>query len=471
MKRKRNRISASVQAVNLVVARFIDDMTYWRFAVLSLIAALNSLAQEAVYEDDPEILKIIKELKPGMAKLLPPVKVESGDFKSYGVEKRGPGQRDYCNKMAYAPDRRTALYAGGNHGVPHRMNDVWEYHLGSNTWHMLYEPDGGNPSKHKSAYFLTSRTLVRDPDKKLTEKEKEKIEAYREWWNANVELKNGHIATKNGGPIMPAHTWDAFCYDAASRKLLWGMGVNPAGQPATYAYYSGEKLSDVQKRLDPNYTPMWMFDPNKRKWEHYKTSKKHAALRGMGATMVHLPDHGKTLWYVAAQNVSPAAYEMWMFDAKKDEWEELKPNGGKAISTLATKEKVAPMSEVQTAYSKKHQAIVAVLKNDVFVYDVAKNEWTKAATDERIFAHDARSVFAYDEKNDVFLLAFPPDGRGKKLSLATFDLQKKAWSLITPKGDQIPETKYGSYMGYYDPHHDVFVIQGRYSDKMWVYRQ
>jgi len=215
---------------------------------------------------------------------------------------------------------------------------------------------------------------------------------------------------------------------------------------------------------------MWMFDPQRRRWIHYRTSNRRAKLRGMGATLVYLPDLKKTLWYVAAQNVSPAAYEMWLFDAVDDAWTELKPNGGKSIATLAAKEGAAPMSEVQTAYSPRHKKVVAVLKHDAFVYDVAANRWEKVATNPRIYAHDAKSVFAYDDHADVFLLAFPPDGRGKKLQLAAFSLKTNRWELITPKGPGVPETKYGSYMGYYDPQQNVFVVQGRYSDRMWVYR-
>jgi hypothetical protein len=372
--------------------------------------------------------------------------------------------------MAYAPDRQTALYAGGNHQVPHRMNDVWEYHLGSNTWHLLYGPDGGNPSKHKGAYFLTSRTLVRDPQKQLSDKEKEQIAAYKVWWKEHVVLQDGHLATVQGGPIMPAHTWDAFCYDARAKKLLWGMGASPAAQLSTHAYYTGKTVEELTKETDPNYSPMWMFDPNERKWIHYRTSKTRAQLRGMGATMTYLPDVGKELWYVSAQNVSPAAYEMWLFDAVDDHWTELKPNAGKSISQLATKDKIAPMAEQQTAYSVKHKTLLAVDKHNTYAYNVAANEWSKLVSDERIYGHDAHSVFAYDERADVFLLAFAPNGRGKDLQLAAFSLETKRWEIIKPNGPAIPATKYGSYTGYYDPLHNVFVIQGRYSDQIWVYR-
>jgi hypothetical protein len=427
-------------------------------------------AAEIPYSDDHAITRVLADLDDRSSALLPSVIVNAGDLKIHGMDNYGPGQRDYCNKMAYAASRQTALYAGGNHQVPHRMNDVWEYHLGSNTWHLLYAPDGGNPGKHKAAYFLTSRTLVRDPDKKLSEKEIAQIEAYRKWWNENVVFRDGHLTTKRGGPIMPAHTWDAFCYDDRAGKLIWGMGVSPAAQLSTHAYFTGKPLAALQEQADSTYSPLWMFDPAKRRWIHYRTARPRAKLRGMGATMAWLPDLGKSVWYVAAQNVSPGAFEMWLFDAAADEWTELKPNEAKPIGTLATKDGVAPMSEQQTAYSPKHKKLVAVLKHDTFVYDVAASQWCKAATDSRIYAHDARSVFGYDKMSDTFLLAFLPGGRGKKLKLASFSLATNRWDLIEPAGPGVPEIKYGGYMGYYDPRHNVFVVQGRYSDRIWVYR-
>jgi len=215
---------------------------------------------------------------------------------------------------------------------------------------------------------------------------------------------------------------------------------------------------------------MWMFDPAKRTWIHYRTDGKRAQLRGMGATMAYLPDLGKTVWYVAAQNVSPHAFEMWLLDAVEDRWTELKPNGGKSIATLVTKDKVAPLAEQQTAYSPRHKKLVAVLEHDTFVYDVAANRWSKVAGDERIYGHDAHSVFAYDEQADAFLLAFPPDGRGKQLRLAAFSLATGRWELIEPNGPAVPAIQYGGYTGYYDPGHHVLVIQGRYCDRVWVYR-
>jgi hypothetical protein len=438
--------------------------------LLALQPALHAAenADQPPYRDDPAITQLLDTLVDRTSLLLPPVNVDAGGLTMHGVDKFGPGQRDYCNRMAYATDRQTALYAGGNHQVPHRMNDVWEYHLGSNTWHLLYEPDGGNAGQHKAAYFLTSRTLVAKPDTTLTDEQQKQIDDYRDWWSKHVMFRDGHLTTTRGGPIMPAHTWDAFCYDERAGKLLWGMGASPAAQLTTHAYFTGQTLTDLEQQTDAAYTPMWMFDPVAKRWLHYRSSNKLAELRGMGATMTYLPDLGTSVWYVAAQNVSPPAFEMWLFDAVADQWTELKPNGGKSISTLATKEHVAPMAEQQTAYSPKHRKLVAVLGHETFVYDVPADEWSKVNTDERIYGHDAHSVFAYDSRADVFLLAYAPDGRGKELQLAAFSLATNRWELIEP--NRPPAIQYGGYTGYYDPRHNTFVVQGRYSNRVWVYR-
>jgi hypothetical protein len=438
--------------------------------LLVLIWVAFTASGQVIYNDDPAVIAALKALGDRSATILAPINVECGDLTLHGVNQFGPGNRDYCNKMVYAPERQTALFAGGNHQVPHRMNDAWEYHLGSNTWHLKFAPDGGDPSKHKGAYFLTSRELVRKPDMPLTEKQQADLAAYKAWWAANVVFKQGHLSTTRGGPIMPAHTWDGVCYDARAKKMLWGQGAVGAAQLTTHAYFTGVPLARLEAQADESYTPMWLFDPAKEQWSRYRTDRPRASLRGMGASLTYLPDLGKSLWYVAAENVSPPAYEMWLFDAVVDAWTELKPNGGMGISELVRKQGVAPGSELQCAYSVKHRKLIAVLKHDTFVYDVEKDLWSKVLTDDRVYAHDAHSVFAYDEHADVFLLMFPPNGKGKGLSMAAYSLQKNAWELINIAGPGFPQAKYGSAHGYYDPIHNVFMLQGRYRDQVWVYR-
>ncbi len=109
---------------------------------------------------------------------------------------------------------------------------------------------------------------------------------------------------------------------------------------------------------------------------------------------------------------------------------------------------------------------MAVLKHDTFVYDVAKNEWSKVATDERIFGHDARSTFVYDEAGDVFLLCNP---RGDH-ALAAFSLKDNRWEILQPDGPPIPKKPYGAFKGFYHPVHNIFVLHCEHRGTNWVYR-
>ena len=116
-------------------------------------------------EPDESVVALIEDLQPGDAVRLPDFTVIGDGLDAFGTfATRGPGIRDFCNKWVWAEDRGRAMYAGGNHGAPHKFNDLWEYDLPSNTWVMLHAPD---------------------PD------------------------------------VSPSHTWWGFTYDHARARALW----------------------------------------------------------------------------------------------------------------------------------------------------------------------------------------------------------------------------------------------------------
>src|SRR5205807_535934 len=92
----------------------------------------------------PAVLEKLAALKPNRAVLLGKADVV-GEFndtaRRYDLHRTGPRGRDFTIKVCWAPDRRRALFCGANHGVPHRLNDVWEFDLPSLSWAMLYAPD------------------------------------------------------------------------------------------------------------------------------------------------------------------------------------------------------------------------------------------------------------------------------------------------------------------------------------------
>jgi hypothetical protein len=94
------------------------------------------------FATDPAVKSKLDALPARTGLMLGKFKVEADEatvkrFPSLG---RNPGRRDYGNKMAYAADRGTAFYCGANHGVPHRISDVWEFNLLANTWRLVLPP-------------------------------------------------------------------------------------------------------------------------------------------------------------------------------------------------------------------------------------------------------------------------------------------------------------------------------------------
>ncbi|HOX04807.1 MAG TPA: hypothetical protein PK280_00280 [Planctomycetota bacterium] len=421
------------------------------------------------YQDDPEVVAKLAALGEGESLVLPPVKHMRDGKAIKGEGRDSPYARDYTNKMVWAPERSTALYAGGNHGAG-RTNDVWEFHLGSNTWHCLQRAIGGDHAAHKNMLMFMPNKWAKDPDYKLTDKEQPQLDAAKAFWNEFVVLKDGHFVTKEAeAPLLVGHTWDTLVYEPNVKRMIHGTGAHCAGSPILHTKFTGMPLDEVRAKLGKNpkgvpYKTMWTFDPAAKKWEHYASESPLAELRGMGAAMCYIPDWKKTIFYVSAQNVTPQAHAMVTYDALADKWEELKPNGGKGIAGLSNG-KLAPGSELQTAYSPKHRKMVAVLEKSTYSYDIDKNEWSKLNDDIPFTAMDCNTVFACDTNAGAFLLADP-----RANAVAAFDPAANKWEKLSPKGSGMPKPPYCTGKGYYDPKFNVFVVQSAYTGSMWVYR-
>lgn len=245
------------------------------FAVsTSLLVAtvVCSAAKETpLYRNDPEIIPKLECLKAGHALLLPRERHMAGGKPIKAEGRSGPYSRDYTTKMAYAPERQTALYCGGNHG-PGRMNDVWEYHLGSNAWHRLHLPVGGDHAKHKNMLMFYPRRLDKDPNYRMSAKEKDQFALAKAWWNENVVLRDGHYVTKEReAPLLVGHTWDTLVYEPNIRRLIHGTGAHCAGSPWLHNKFTGMPLKEVEGKLGRNengvpYRTMWLFDPTEKRW-------------------------------------------------------------------------------------------------------------------------------------------------------------------------------------------------------------
>ncbi|HQK18740.1 MAG TPA: hypothetical protein PLJ27_14880 [Polyangiaceae bacterium] len=381
-----------------------------------------------VYPDDPNILSTIDSIGDNTAVELEPYKLGGARVDEWvkNAGNRAPHRRDFCNKIVYAPDRQTGMYAGMNHGVPHKLNDAWEYHLGSNTWYLLYYPE---------AMLIKPRPAG--------------------WYQENIMIEDGYLQTRTHGMPAGSHTWDGLTYEPTIRRLLWANVGEKYFPMETYLAETGQTQAEVEAQLLPG-TRLWMYDPPQGRWFKQLGDAPKPTTRTEGASLEYVSHLKKTVWYTAQWNESG----MWLYDAGSNTWESLEPNNG--VSLYHSGENAFPQAELQMRYSEKHKKLVAVRRKFTYEYDFGTNTWTKVVEDAANEANDARTIFVYDSVNDVFLLLDP-----KIPSLRSYSITTQAWTTLTPGGAPFPST-YSA--GYFDPVHNVMVVYDSKRSVTWLYR-
>ncbi|MCK6471594.1 MAG: hypothetical protein L6R28_07595 [Planctomycetes bacterium] len=440
------------------------------------------------FQDDPEVLAKITALGENSAVLLGKIKVEPQDVGKYhGALKDGPGRRDYGNRMVYAPDRGTALYCGANHASPHRLNDVWEFHLASNTWRMICAP-GRDATRLRELQNRERKINEAAAKGALDDKSKSELEDLRakmKAWYEGVEVKDGYLQDKaNGGPVQPWHTWDGVTYDAKAKRLYWAVLDSDNFQDEknrvhrnltrSFARATDQDPEALVERLKPG-SSMYLYDPASGRWRKQLGEGPFPIMRGMGGTLQYIPDMDKTIWYACVGN-TPGGYDegMWAYDAQANKWENLIP--GSLISGLM-RQKKAPGEEIQTAYAGKQKKLVAVQKEMTFVYDFSSNAWTRG-TDSPGYGYDSHSVFAYDANAGVCLLVSKKGGQWSKepWTLAAYDPETDKWDAVQINGAPLavdnPEKNWlaAQYTGYYDMKYNALVLYNGRNSTAWAYR-
>ncbi len=417
-------------------------------------AAVSRLSAERELVDNPAIVAQLRSLKEGESTLLPTLKIMGPrrmlkDVRGREVYRYGAGVRHRCRRMVYAPSRKSALYCGSWH-KRFAVNDVWEYHLGANTWRILTESDGGN---HLFADWARAAARAgRDPERNMA--------TFRDWYRKHVTFRDGTLMTRgNGGPVSPIMTWDQLAYDPDRKRVYWMTGGAGHNAFKSYAEALGLDAQSIRKQVAPG-TNLWWFDVEKRRWSRQTGPAPRPPTKGMCGTLRYVPDTGKLIWYIAAMNTVPYEFMMWEYDADANTWRDLAPNGGADLRKLSEAD-LAPGGGIQSAYSPRHRALVAVGGEVTWVYDPEANEWSRLGIDQLNSAADQETIFVYDSKSDVFLLA---DHRENKVR--ALDLDTGQWRTLDIKGPPMPE---GVSAGYYDPRFDVLVIYGT-EGRVWVYR-
>ncbi|PCJ52374.1 MAG: hypothetical protein COA79_23775 [Planctomycetota bacterium] len=370
-----------------------------------------------------KILKKIKLLKENEIIKLPLATV-AGNFnaiaKKYNLDKTGPGIRDYCLKMPWAADRKRAMYCGGNHQVPHGLNDIWEYDLPSNTWYLLWAPEDFNRRKDVG-----------------------------QWKDAI--MKDGVLQSKRGATAQAAHTWDQLTYDPKIKALIWLTSWNIS------ANLKSVGLLEKFEKENRHPVPLWAYYPGKNKWKALGIGQNPKRASN-GSLLCYIPELHGTIYY------GPRDLKTFLWSAKTDKWKLFAPKKG------------GPPREMISCYEGKSKLIIAVSVHSKWLntsgtyhFNVRKKEWIKSVSykpEEMPYGTDREMVISADSKNGVCILF---TNTKESFGFWLYEVSKKKWTKLNPKGFNLPPVRRG-YNGYFDPARNVFVLFENAGKNIWIYR-
>jgi hypothetical protein len=378
---------------------------------------------------DPKVEEILKTLGEGCSAALPGPKTAgqvNAVARKYGLDKVGPGSRNYCIKMAWMPDRKRAIYWGANHGVPHRLNDVWEYDLPANTWNCLYAPDTSKGGKGDYS----------DVDRE------------------SADTKAGVIYTRRGGPAVIGHSWWNMTYDPGLKAML------------TFCTWS---MSDAElfKLLaaGKHKPPLWAAYPESGRWAPIMdgTFVGPAPRYENARALEYVPELGGSVWIKSDG--------MWLYNSVSNCWKDLKPNGGNLKEYQAN----MPDREQVVVYAPDRKLLIAHSRNNTSQrptsgrvrtthYSIETNAWKvafegPAADNNPPGGFDAQTGFVYDTVSRMCILVDTFETK----TLWAYDPDTAKWTRLEPKGAPLPAV-YGP-LCYYDQTANAVVVAGQ-----WVYR-
>jgi RNA polymerase sigma factor (sigma-70 family) len=386
------------------------------------VRGFSSSESASALAPDPEVLRILDSLKSGQSALLPPVRTAgdlNAEVRKWGLHETGPCGRNFSVKGVWMPDRRRAIFAGANAKVPHRLNDVWEYDLPSNTWNCLYGPDA---SMHWGG-----------------------------GGGSDMRLVDGVLRTERGGPVIIGQAWGHVAYDPELPAMLF-MNVWPGVGPTIKKRY-------IETGLHDHKPPLWVFYPQEGRWEPIRSPGPNPA-----GYMASCFDHVSQLGGCLLVSSGPRASSVWLYRSRANRWERQMLLEGLPRQRAGK----FPRSNCVSAVCADRGILVLVGGEEgngrTWHYDMAAGSWRLAAEGPELpSGSPSFTPFAYDSASKVCLLL---DIGGEARGLHAYDPGTCRWTELDPRGPPVPDGP--KPIAYYDPARNAFVVnRGR---SVWVYR-
>jgi hypothetical protein len=333
----------------------------------------------------------------------------------FGLDRTGPLARDYCRKMVWAPERQRALFAGANHGGPHRLNDVWEFDLEGHAWTCLYAPD------------LPRTYGGLGPDA------------------SDVIFRNGVLVTQRGGPAVVGHTWSGLTYDQRERCMLfmntWPIDINPLIRQVGH--------DPVDRYHGP---PLWRFTPATQAWSLVRTEAPWPKA-AVAAMLEDVPELGGPVWHQNNWQLSAT----WLLDTGNGRWKVIAD--ASSSPGFATQ---APGAELVAYHDPRRRLLVAQCARATFHFDIGQRRWSRTVDGGGPHGHDAFTSFYYHPGSGEGLLVDFRDGR-----LWAYAPDSARWRQLSPGGDTPPPGGI-RMLAYVDAARDLLVLVN--GTQTWAYR-
>lgn len=364
-----------------------------------------------------DVRRRIEALAPGQATLLGHAAVVgpiNDTARRFDLQRTGPRARDFCRRMVWAPERASALFAGANHGSPHRLNDVWEFNLGALAWVLLYAPD------------LPRGYGNLGPDA------------------SDVVYADGDLVTRRGGPAVIGHTWSGLAWNPRQHRMLF-MNTWPVDVDAMVRSIGGDP---AQRDRSP---PLWAFDPAAGRWARWSTPAPWPKA-AVGALLQDVPELRGQVWHLNNWQLRGT----WLLRDEDRRWERICDP-----KSQADFESQAPGRELVGYHDPVRRLIVAQCLHNTYHFDTTRRRWADKTVSGAPRGHDARTIFLRDAVSGTGLLVDLAQGE-----LWSHDPDSASWSHLTPKGTAMPAGI--RTLAYFDEHLSVVVVID--DTAVWVYR-